>query len=304
MANTTDAALTLAKTLSMWPSGTGPLTDTQLLSILTEECRRRVFPAVLRAQQDYYVLDKDFTITADQQLYALPAYAHNGRLNDVLLVTEDGTEVSLPQRRQGEADRGRGAYATSDTSYEWFFKGDAIGLYPTPSSTRYTLRMRYYPNPASYVAVSGCSVVSSLTSTVITATQPYPDSSETSFHLVSTAGQGAPFAVDLAGTIATVNLTTAETIPTGLAAGDYVCSAGQSCVISLPDQAYSVLVDLLVARMMQSQKDKQAASDALAHAREGLAGLVDALSDRVDHESEVYTSDDSPMWAGGYYERY
>lgn len=284
MANTTDDALSLAKSLAFWPDS-GPLTDTQLLALLTEECKRRVFPLVLKAAQDYYVQDADYTITADQQLYRLPARAHNGRLSDVLLVDSSSNESSLGQRRQAESRRPQGS------AYEFFFKGDWVGLEPTPSTTENTLRLRYYLAPATYVPVASCALVSTVGESRISTASPSSLDAHTSFDLVSVAGLGASVSIGEAATSSGGDLTLGGAVPDQLAVGDYACAAGESCVISLPDQAYSVLVDFLVVRMMQAQKDQAGAKEALSHAQEGVSGLIDQLTDRVDYESEVYVSD-------------
>jgi hypothetical protein len=105
----------------------------------------------------------------------------------------------------------------------------------------YSLRI-YYPRAApKLVPTTSCAIVTGSTVSTITATsaQTILGSSAT-VDVVRGTPNGNPRGMDLSATIA-VNAITIAT-PTGTAAGDYVCIAGTTCVLPMPQSLWEVIV--------------------------------------------------------------
>jgi hypothetical protein len=75
------------------------------------------------------------------------------------------------------------------------------------------------------------------------ATVPSTWSSSETIDIISGRPNGAPRAIDQAGTsIATTNVTIAAGVPSGTAVGDYVCLDGETVIPPVPDVVWPVLV--------------------------------------------------------------
>lgn len=126
-----------------WPGSNAPLTSAEILSFADAEIAGSLWPDLLAAQGDYYVSTQDHTITADYARYRLPKRAY-GPIKDVLLVDDDGNEASVDLINLEEL----GHFPIVTGQYKHFIDGDFLGLYPTPSVTDGTLRVRYYRYPS------------------------------------------------------------------------------------------------------------------------------------------------------------
>ena len=296
MANTTADLLTSVQARAFWPSSGAPLTDAQILTLANEELRDYVFPFVLQARSEYRLADLDHSITSSTQLYRCPPRAHAGRLSDVLYVDTNSNETSLDRmwlEEVGNQGQLHGTVASSiGRDYQWFFKGDFVGLYPTPSTTADTLRLRYYMRPGKLVTEAAAGQITAITGATLTiATVPATWTTANTFDLVSATGTHATLAIDLAagtvntGASADIDLSVAPT--SELAVGDWIALAGESPIPNIPEAVHSLLYHRTVIRMMEGAGDL----DKWKLANAATAGYEDAarklLSDRIDGEPDI-----------------
>ena len=304
MAQTTDDALTLAKARAYWPSTSAecPLTDAQLLTILTHELRDVVWPALVKLRAEFGLRYIDRTLVASQQLYRMPARAHGSRVAGVELLDAAGNVYKPVLKRRSDIAResGDSTETTGNLEEMWYFlSGSRVGIHPMPSSALGTLRIWYYVQPPTLVATSDCRQVATYNgSTSITAASNFPAWTG-DVDITSPDADGEALGFDVGVTsIVTTTLTLSESpeYASDIAVGDWVSAAGQSCVISVPEPGYSALVDLLVARMHEALKDADGYARSVGRAKDALTGMVELLGDRVDDESETYVPMDSALW--------
>jgi hypothetical protein len=300
----TDDLLTLAKVRAFWPDEGAPLDDDALLALLTSEARDTLFPQIVKLRQDYGQAFQEYSLAANQQQYRLPHRAHAQRVAGVSIYDSAGNIVKPPLIRQSDVAREWGAYdeTTSDLErFRYFLSGNRVNLYPRPSSAFATMRLTYNLTPATYVLAADCRQIATYNgATIITAGSNFP--AWTSVDIYANGGAGEHLLLAGAGAAVTTTLTL-STIPplihgvNDIAVGDWVCSAGESCVISFPDVACSVLCDLLVARMHESQGDQQGYASAVGRVKDGMQQVEELLGDRTDDEAETYVPHGSALWS-------
>jgi hypothetical protein len=82
--------------------------------------------------------------------------------------------------------------------------------------------------------------------------------------------------------VSTTSMTFSSSLPTGLAVGDFVCLAEESCFVQLPHEAHTLLVYMTVAACLEAKGDRDGLAAAQAKV-EKSAGLLRAfLQERVE----------------------
>lgn len=129
------------------------LTSADLLSIADDIITGDLWPMLIKQHGDYYRQSLDVTITASQRQYRLPMRAH-GPIADVLYVDTNGTEYSIDAMDPEDVGHlGNRYWPPVDTItpgpnvFSHYIEGDFVYLYPTPSATAGTLRIKYYRRP-------------------------------------------------------------------------------------------------------------------------------------------------------------
>lgn len=244
-ARTTADLLTAVEAAALLPPAEDRLSDAEILAMADEVIDTTVSEVLVGARAGWYVEQADdVSITSGTSLYAVPERAVAAGLSDVLIVNSDGVQWSAPELGIAEAQMFRRQRGEWDSPYAYTWRDDAIELLPTPTETRHSLRLLYPREPSRLVTVASCAVVSSTTSTTITTSDTVPSawgSSET-LDIVSPV-TGRHRGVDQAGTsISGTSITISAGVPSGTAALDYVCLAGETCVPPIPKAVWRLLV--------------------------------------------------------------
>lgn len=249
-----------------WPTSNAHFSTAEILSIADDELKDS-WADVLKANGKYYVQSLDHTIVAAYNRYRLPPKAY-GPLLDVLIVRDDGEEVSVPEldlQELGYQHRSR-----TRSGYRHFIEGDFLGLTPTPEGAG-TLRIKFYRHP-SQLCLAGATVgnVSSALDfvkqpnriTLESALTPTPSAGDL-WDVVS-AGNAHQLLLD-GGEIDTVtggglNLNFTDSLNgSGIFPGDWVAPAGFSPVVQLPDYMESTFIDRVAQVALEAADDEQAA---------------------------------------------
>jgi len=235
----------------------GRFTDQELLDFAYDSLLSEIVPAVMAAREDYFVTYKDFTVTANQAAYVVPARAINGVLREVKLI--DGTSIKDLERKDLED--------ITDTSTglpnSFYISGNEINLYPTPNATSDTLRVYYFIRPSRLVPVSKCARITAIVGNVLTITVPTGWDTTDTFDLVRGRAHFDIMDTDLtASAVGGGSITIASTVPTTLIVGDYVTLAEETCFPMLPPEGHVVLVQSAVTACLESMGDPAAATSA------------------------------------------
>lgn len=283
---TSDALLARVKRAAMMPTADGRLTDAEILTALDDVIDTQLGRAVYDADDGRWVeTAADVAVTAGRSDYRLPERAWADGIRQVMLVDPTtGTEIPLDYVDLADAYELRNAGVWAAPAYT--LVADAIRLLPTPADSAYSLRVAYLRQPSRLVAVSACALVSTVSSSTIGAAAALPSSmSGTEVVDVVRGTNGRVLETDVTVTASTPNLTRGAgawgTSGIGaIVAGDYVCLAGETCVVPVPRVAIAYLVELGARQVCIDLGDAEGARDRAATAEEARKDMEQGIAER------------------------
>lgn len=299
-AKTSDDLLSAIKRDAQIPASEGRLSDAEILAIASEVLSAEVADLLVSVRQQRWVTTHaDQQITSGTAAYRIPSRALAAGVSDILIVDGDleydAPELSAEERyRYSDATRGpwRSPYA-----YAW--QGDHVVLVPEPSTTRYSLRIRYPRQPGRLVVVADCAAVASTTSTTIEV-----DAVPSSWGASETLDvvEGTPHAdalmLDASGAISGTTITIAAGVESEVAADDYVCLAGETCIPPVPESVWPYLVAACVARVVYVIGDLPAMQGAQLMLTQAERRVRNVLAPRNRGGRELLTHHGSALRAG------
>lgn len=297
---TTDTLVDEVKDQALLPTADGRLTTAQILRLGDRVMRTVVSDVVISSRGGWWltVAGTDTTIVAGTATYALPARALGESTASLVIVDSGGAEWEAPEIPMGEAQRYRKARGPWESPYAFVWRDDRVELLPTPTAGGYSLRIYVPRRPSRLVAVSSCALVSSTGATTITtsATVPTAWASSETIDVISGVN-GRPRGEDLAGTsIATTNVTISAGVPSGTAAGDYVCLDGTTCVPPLSEAVWPVLVDGLTLEVLRALDEPTEAAE--TRLRESVARARNLSEPRGRGAARKIIARNHPLRAG------
>lgn len=265
------------------PAGTpSGWTDADLVRRAAAEVAMFVVPEVVARKEEHLRTFTDTTMTVSDGTYDLPTRAVLNGLREVGVVDTAGAYRQLLPlvKRDGLKLTDEG------TPTHYYLEGVTLNLYPEPSVAE-TLRMHYIRRPNGLVAyTTGTSgnvgVISSIASNVVTLTTSRPTAWTTSTPL-DCISQYPPFKSlgdDKTPTaVGGSTVTFAAGVTSNLAAGDFICLAGEAPVIQLPIEFFH-LVAVRVACTLVAAWDQASAAPCFAERDRIEAMLFPKLSPR------------------------
>ena len=303
---TSNAFITKVLRRCFWPADSitglasnAKLTDTDILAIADEEIAGDFRQLTAMLQGNWYLTQQDYTITADQALYRLPNRIF-GPIVDVVIVDSTGDEVSM-----GTLDvRDLGHHTASGRrTFDHFLQGDFVRLYPTPSSTQDTLRVKYYRKPNSLVLVANALQVTATTlaSNLLTFGSD-PDtlfdaadevdviSNGNSHSLLTYENAIATFPVDNVSATLTDDISASQ-----IEAGDWMVATGSTPVLPVPDELLTALVRRVASECLRSAGERDAAMQEEERADKAWTDAEALLRDRSEAEPKTIVTRNSSL---------
>ncbi len=232
---------------------------TNLLAMATEELHIKLLPLIMSVREEFYVANKDHTVTASQAGYAIPSRASGMVLRDVLWI--EGTTITalLP------VDPETITTTATGTPDGYYLEHNNVVLYPTPSTTSGTLRLRYFMRPSRLAATTACAQVATIDSGTNTVTVSSIPSSWGTGTIVDFISANVPYschAIDQ--TISNVASTTItfSSLPTNLAVGDWIALAEYTPIPQIPHEFQPVLSQMTVVKALEAIGDREGAAKA------------------------------------------
>lgn len=233
--------------------------DADVVEFLNSETLTRIVPKLLKVREEHYVTYKDITLVANQRNYPIPYRAVGGVVRMIALVNTAGDVIWVHKNTLERQEDSPGFY---------FIQGNEIWLNEVPSNTSDVLRVWFQIRPNQLVseATSVVGTVSSInTSTrVVTLTASKPSTITTSTPVDVIRGKPGfdHMAVDVTLSAASGTDLTFSSLPTGLAAGDYVCLAEQTPVPNMPAELHPLLAHYAVEAICEKDGNATGLSNA------------------------------------------
>lgn len=296
---TADQLVTRITVRAQIPSTEGRVSTAELLTLIDDcilaNCSREIFDA---DDGRWVKTASDVSITAAIATYRIPDRALAAGVVECVLVDSAGNLTQLDYFDHADLWE----YGTSAGVPQGFtLLGDVIVLRPIPSTSTYSLRVRYVRRPSKLALVASCTLLTAVGSTTLTGTIGSGWSSPTTIDVVESTNNVESLEDDIAVTYSgtTITRSSGTNVTTGayaIAAGDYACLAGTSCVVQVPDVAIPYLADLAARDVLSGPLDDAAgAARCHAQAEERRREMMQALAERSRSARPKVVPRNSPL---------
>lgn len=253
------------KRYSAVPTSQVTFQATDFYALADDSIRAKIIPLVLKAMAEFYVYAYNYSININQSAYAIPPRAINMILRSIEIVssTDPDSKVNLDQiSREDLFCAVNGSNRTLIKKNGFYIEGNNVILYPTPSQANLdTLRMNIFIRPNQLVDPTACALVTGINSgakAITTSGVPAAWTTSNLFDLVKANPGFDCTAIDQVITnIAGGIVTFSSSLPTNISIGDYICLAGQSCVVQVPVELQPLLYQYVVVRVLAAQGDSK-----------------------------------------------
>lgn len=311
---TTTALLAAVKRKAFMPTNAS-LTDAEVLTIADEEMRSVVIPAFLSVREDYYIEQADFPIVANNAVINAMTDALSSTIVSVSLLDETTGHVwPLPRVTIAGIDAFAGRTGSFPSAYA--LQGDDIVLLPTPTSTAYSIRVRYERLPPRLVATTEAFQPTAVDTGTSTISGTVPGTWNVGSRISGWHSQ-PPFAASFvdarvtsasAGVSVTVDTpvsgSLADVVFNGAAPSerrdypDYICLWNETCVVPLPDAWHPALVCAAAVAVLRNIGDDGKAATMTAERDVKIASLIKMQSNRIRKQPLVPFNRQSPTRMG------
>ena len=146
---------------AMIPSDQSTFTCSDIIDIMNEELGIHVLPVVLRAHEEYYVVDEDQSLSACTIRYKIPYRATGNKLRDVQFIDNAGTQYEMTRVSLEDRPEYQGNY-TNNQFLTFYLEGTNVVLMQNQISNG-SLRMSYYLRPNDLVLNKRAGKIKSIT---------------------------------------------------------------------------------------------------------------------------------------------
>lgn len=265
--------ITTALRRAMIPADQSTFTCCDILDIMNEEMGIHILPMVLRAHEEYYVIDEDLIMTSCEIRYKIPYRSVGNKLRDVQFVDNAGTQYEMTRVSLEDRSDYQGSY-TNSKFLAFYLQNDDVVLMQNQSANG-NLRMSYYLRPNDLVKDERGAVISDVCAGCCTTTftiSPFPEhfSCTSTFDFIQGRSPNKISGFDrtvcsfcsTAGTITFDNcqLKTIDlfgTTPRALSftVGDYILKAEETIVPQLPLELLPILAQRTAIKMLEALGD-------------------------------------------------
>jgi hypothetical protein len=153
---------------AMIPSDQTTFTSADIRSIMNEEMSTYIVPLVLKAHEEYYVIDEDIAIENNKVRYEIPYRAVGNKLRDAQYIDNAGSQYEMTRVTVEDRPDYQGNY--SNNQYlTFYFQGNNVVLMQNQLASG-SIRMSYYLRPNDLVEVSRGAVISAISTELANAT--------------------------------------------------------------------------------------------------------------------------------------
>lgn len=277
--NTTEL-ITALKIKGSFPTANDLFSNSDYLTLFNMQMKTEIVPIMMLLSEDYFLLQKDYTITANGS-YRLPPRSVGSKIRDLQVIDASGNLTSL--QRLYEEDR------PSNPSGFYVFR-NSIQL--SDGFTTGTLRVKYFSRPNEMVLSTSCAQVESIDTVNVQVTVGSVPSTMAIGTLCDFVQDNNPYdLLDYDNAIVGVSgsTITMTSLPDDLAVGDWLCIAQESPVPMIPDEMHPVLVQSVLVAALSSKKDK--ALDFESKQLEKMRNdAIRMLDPRVENDSVSFRS--------------
>jgi len=160
---TTCTLVTTSLRRAMIPADQSTFTCCDIRDIMNEEIGIHILPVVMRAHEEYYVVDEDTCIVACQIRYQIPERAVGNKLRDVQFIDNSGTQYEMTRVSLEDRPEYQGNY-TNNQFLTFYLQDNNVVLMQNQIITG-SLRFSYYLRPNELVKDNRVAVITAISTT-------------------------------------------------------------------------------------------------------------------------------------------
>ena len=283
------------------PNSSQLMVEDDILAFLDEELRSDILPLIVSVREEYFVNNFDIVMTGAQS-YTIPQGTAGGMLRDVVFVDPNGNEVNL-QRFQPEHIKQNFTYGYPVPIYTfgYYLVDDQVVLYPpqTRVLTQYILRMKFIRRPNNLTLKINCGQITDITSLAVTLANVDPTwTNADTFDVIQNFPQFNT--VDSNQAVSTIvgNVLNFTAVPAAVAEGMWTCPHLMTCVPQIPYEAYPLLVQRGVIRVLESINDSQGTQTAVKQYEKMRSDFIGLVDNRVQGGTKKIKNANQTYWHG------
>ena len=264
---------------------------------------------VVGVRGEYDLVYKDYTPVVGQSRYRLPARMYDG-VRDVCWVDTDGREWLMTSIDLEDVPRLQNiGNAPTARECQFYLDGDYLRLHPAPGAVTGTLRVKYVLHPSKLVKTTSANViditgagygvnVEGFTAWNISGTSQYnPDNGAIS-DVVAAGNSHSCLLYDAAVESGLGIYAAAWPYDPLVSAGDYLCAAGYTPIVQLPDAALSYFVLRVAALCLDAADDAEGSARLMQHTNAARQNALAALKPRNQAEPRTLVCRNSALRVG------
>lgn len=298
---TTDGLINEVKVRGSIPTSQNLFLPADFVTLMNSQMHSKVIPAILKVHEDYFVVPKDVALVDGTSAYSIPTRAVAGRLRDLVLVDTNGTEIELPLGRTEDNKSPR-------PLFEFYFQGHQVVLIPAnTNSNGMSIRFKYERRPNNLCIASLSGVIQSIDTNTKIVTLSRRPTAWTTATLLDVTNQNPPFnpiADDQVITGVSGLTVTFQTLPTGLAVGQYVAESYLTPIPQMPYEAALVICEFAGAVARCALKNKAPVDADFVEAQRQLDMFLSEINPRVEGESKRVVAQSGGIFSASGYGTY
>lgn len=255
--NTVDNLVTSLKTQTLFPTSQATYSTDDLISFLNIGLQSYVVPLIDSVQEEYFVVNYDIAFDPTNNVYDIPARAIGGKLRDITFVDTTGREYSIPRIKVEDIKSISDTFAYAPINYGFYLRDNQVVLFYGITATAINfpiLRMKYIRRPNELKSKIYCGKVVNVNPLTKDVTLDNGDTTwttSTTFDVIKGTPTFSSKGDDC--TISQINgfVLTFNTLPTGIAVGDYVCESGFSCIPQIPKEGFFLLMQSAIISVLE-----------------------------------------------------
>ena len=300
--------VTTALRRAMIPSDQSTFTCCDIIDIMNEEMGIHILPMILRAHEEYYVIDEDQPLSACTIRYKIPYRAVGNKLRDVQFIDNAGTQYEMTRVSLEDRPEYQGNY-TNNQFLTFYLQNDDIVLMQNQISNG-SIRSSYYLRPNDLVKdARGAKVtavcVGACTTTFTVCPFPVHFSCTCVFDFVQGLSPNkiigfdrcicAVSAVAKTLTFCNCNLNTIDLFsitPKALtfAVGDYITKSEETIIPQLPAELRPILAQRTAVKLLEALGDTEGMRNAQQELERMEFNVMSLIDNRVEGAPQKITN--------------
>lgn len=291
---TTSDLVTSVKNRAMIPDASaGSFSSATLLNFATEELLLTLVGIILSCREKYYETSVDTAVQAAVAAIPIPTRAIGNTVSAVMYVYQQAIRQLQPIDPSTVNTLVPAAYPTN-----YYFQNNQVVLYPVPSSSQGTIRLRYFQRPNRLEQTSNCAQITSFDPVGMTATcaggVPSTWSSGTLLDWIpGNAAQATPYGLGFAVTGVSGNVISFAALPVANAAilapgptnGDWLAITEFTPIPEIPFEFQVVLAQMTAVKALEAQNDQVGLQVAMAKLDQYMQSAIKMIAPR-DQQSQ------------------